>query len=93
MPKSTARAALAVTLTAQGRVLEARAALPAPNASLVSTDANRRVGEAAQQRLREAELPRHASRALADDFLKVLEACQAIEDERADHLARHCPAA
>jgi hypothetical protein len=38
--EATARAALAVTLTAQGRVLEARAALPAANASLVSTDAH-----------------------------------------------------
>ena len=78
----TARAALAVTLTAQGRVLEARAALPEANVSLVSADASRRVAEATRQ-LREAELPRHAAHALTDDFLKVLEACQGIEDESA----------
>jgi DNA-binding NtrC family response regulator len=77
----TARAALAVTLTAQGRLLEARAALPAANSPLASAEAARRVGEAAEQ-LHEAALPRHAAHALTDDFLKVLEACQAIEDER-----------
>jgi DNA-binding NtrC family response regulator len=76
----TARAALAVTLTAQGRLLEARAALPTADPPLCSEEADRRLSEA-QQRLREAEQPRHPARALTDDFLSVLEACQTVEDE------------
>jgi two-component system response regulator HydG len=79
--EATARAALAVTLTAQGRVLEARAALPVADPPLCSEEADRRLSEA-RRRLQEAEQPRHAARALADDFLRVLEACQAVEDER-----------
>jgi two-component system response regulator HydG len=78
----TARAALAVTLTAQGRLLEARAAIPGTaNPALCSQEADRRLSEA-HQRLSEAEQPRHAARALTDDFLHLLEACQAVEDER-----------
>ena len=79
--ETSARAALAVTLAAQGRVLEARAALPASEISLGSPESERRLREATE-RLREAERPRHAGHALTNDFLRVLEACQSIEDER-----------
>ena len=79
--EATARAALAVTLTAQGRVLEARAALPAVDVPLRSPESARRLDEA-NQRLREAERPRHVGHALTNDFLQVLEACQSVEDER-----------
>ncbi len=79
--ETSARAALAVTLAAQGRVLEARAALPASEISLGSPQSERRLREATE-RLREAERPRHAGHALTNDFLRVLEACQSIEDER-----------
>jgi DNA-binding NtrC family response regulator len=77
----TARAALSVTLAARGRVLEARAALPVTDEDATATvatrvaDARRRVSTLAQ--------PHHGERALADDFLRILEACQSIEDERA----------
>ena len=56
---------LAVTLTAQGRLLEALAALPTADPPLCSEEADRRLSEA-QQRLREAEQPRHPARALTD---------------------------
>lgn len=79
--EAAARAALAVTLTAQGRVLEARAALPPADGPLCSPESARRLDEA-QRRLREAERPRHAGHALTNDFLQVLEACQSVEDER-----------
>jgi len=78
---TTARAALALTLAAQGRVLEARAALPPDQAPGISPAVQRRV-EDARRRVSDAEQPRRGDRALTDDVLRVLEACQSVEDER-----------
>jgi DNA-binding NtrC family response regulator len=80
--EARARAALATTLVGQGRTLEARAAL-APGAHALehlSTSARSTI-EMAQERLRTAEEPRRGDRGLIDDFLRVLEVCQCIEDE------------
>jgi DNA-binding NtrC family response regulator len=77
--EDTARAALSMTLAAQGRVLEARAALPdvdSPRPAPVEA----RV-EQARRRIGEIEQPQRGERALADDFLRVLELCQSIDDE------------
>lgn len=79
--ETTARAALSITLATQGRTLEARAALPDEQPEL-SADAIERVGRA-RHCVEELAQPRRRERALADDFLRVLEACQAMEDERA----------
>jgi DNA-binding NtrC family response regulator len=79
--EDTARAALAVTLAGQGRVLEARAALPDASARARS-DAVDRVVEEAGRRVSVVEQPQREERALTDDFLRVLEACQSIDDEQ-----------
>ena len=77
-----ARAALATALTAQGRNLEARAAL-APSLESVahlSSTTKDRLHEA-QRGLDAAEQPTRRDRGMVDDFLRVLDACQASEDE------------
>ena len=79
--EATARAALATTLTAHGRVLEARAAL-APALPLA-----RGAGETARRLRRTEEAVADAAsadrpdRLVTSDFLRVLELCQCIEDE------------
>ncbi|MGE0461462.1 MAG: sigma 54-interacting transcriptional regulator [Vicinamibacterales bacterium] len=80
--EARARAALAHTLICEGRTLEARAALAPGVLSLphLSPEASASV-RTMQDRLRVAEEPRHGDRGLTDDFLRVLEVCQAVEDE------------
>ncbi len=80
--EAAARAALASTLTAQARTLEARAAL-APLTDGVthfSRATADRVMEA-QRRLEAAERPARHDRGMVDDLLRVLDACQTTEDE------------
>jgi len=78
-----ARAALAATLTAQGRTLEARAALgPAEDNIEHLSDVTTRQVSIVQHRLEGAEQPKRHDRRLVDDFLRVLDACQVTEDER-----------
>jgi DNA-binding NtrC family response regulator len=79
--EDTARAALSVTLAAQGRVLEARAALPEAASGSRPAIVEERVAEACR-RVSVVEQPQRGERALADDFLRVLETCQTIEDEQ-----------
>jgi len=80
--EDTARAALSVTLAGQGRLLEARASLPAAAVPSRSLTVARRVAEASR-RVSTLEQPQRGERALADDFLRLLEACQEADDERA----------
>jgi hypothetical protein len=76
------RAALAQTLITQGRTLEARAALAPGVVALahLSTAAAVTVRKV-QDGLRAADEPRRGDRGRTDDFLRVLEVCQGIEDE------------
>ena len=80
--EAAARAALASTLTEQGRTLEARAALAPLTGSVThfSGATADRVMEA-QRRLEAAEQPSRHDRGMVDDFLRVLDACQTTEDE------------
>jgi DNA-binding NtrC family response regulator len=81
--EAAARAALATTLTDQGRTLEARATL-APladdGATCLSVGTADQVMEA-RRRLEGAERPARHDRGMVDDFLRVLDACQTTEDE------------
>ncbi len=82
--EALARSALARGLLGQGRSLEARAAL-APVGEHVEhlpEPARLRVACVRQQLLASGQ-PRRKDRALVDDFLQVLQACQEIEDEPA----------
>jgi DNA-binding NtrC family response regulator len=79
--EDTARAALSMTLASQGRVLEARAALPDPVARARSAINEERIAEA-RRRVTVVEQPQRGERALTDDFLRVLDACQTTEDEQ-----------
>jgi len=80
--EARARAALAHTLIGQGRTLEARATLaPGIAAAPHLAPAAGAVVRKVQERLRAAEEPRRGDRGLTDDFLRVLEVCQGIDDE------------
>jgi DNA-binding NtrC family response regulator len=77
-----ARAALATTLTGQGRHLEARAALaPSLDSAADLSNATKARLDEARRRLDAAEQPTRHDRGMVDDFLRVLDACQAPEDE------------
>jgi DNA-binding NtrC family response regulator len=78
--EDTARAALSMTLAAQGRVLEARAALPDAATGSRPAAVEARV-EQARRHVGAIEQPQRGERALTDDFLRVLELCQSIDDE------------
>jgi DNA-binding NtrC family response regulator len=80
--EAVGRTALARSLITQGRHLEARPALHplAATSELLPEDLRRRVADT-QSRLEAAAVTRRTDRALVDDFLRVLEICQEIEDE------------
>lgn len=82
--EAVARCALASGLVRQGLSFEARAALaPARELSDQLPDAVRQRIDGVEQQLGAAERPRRRDRALADDFLDLLQVCQDIEDEDA----------
>lgn len=86
---TTARAALALTLAAQGRVLEARAALPPDQAPGISPAVQRRV-EDARRRVSDAEQPRRGDRALTTSSGCSRPASRSKTSGRRSRRSSHC---